>query len=70
MRVTRTGETRGCKQCDECWDMPELESPTNWENYSDEDIIYDKIHDYCEGCELLKAGLGGENQMGHACMGY
>ena len=25
---------------------------------------------YCEGCELLNAGLGGENQMSHACMGY
>jgi hypothetical protein len=25
---------------------------------------------YCEGCELFDAGLGGENQMGHACLGY
>lgn len=73
-RITRTGEIRGCEQCDEVWDMPDLENPIQaWINEApnnvDDGIVQNETN-YCEGCELLKAGLGGENQMGHACMGY
>ena len=109
--VTRNssyGTTRGCEECDENWDMPDLEEDNvvycdeidENESYERADF-YDKADDpylaerlymqrelngeldeeqieadfanpctYCEGCELLKAGLGGENQMSHACLGY
>jgi hypothetical protein len=104
--VTRNssyGTTRGCEECDENWDMPDLEEEEQVvycdeidenESYEREDY-YDKADDpylaerlymqrelngeldedefekpYCEGCELLYSGLGGENQMSHACMGY
>lgn len=29
-----------------------------------------EVKPYCEGCEFLKSGLGGENQLSHACLGY
>jgi hypothetical protein len=103
--ITRTstyGTTRGCGECDEYWDMPDLEEIIISESESDSDEyerddFYDRADDpylaeriymqrelngeldeeehvnltpYCEGCELLNAGLGGENQMSHACLRY
>jgi len=97
--ITRTstyGTTRGCDECDEYWDMPDLEEDIEYASVSDDrDDFYDRADDpylaeqiymqrelngeldedefeksYCEGCELLHAGLGGENQMSHACLGY
>ena len=99
-RITRTGDTRGCEECDETWDMPDLIPPPRaYFDYEpidtfiinkdsidtpgqiNNEIIANDDADasqsvsavgavYCEGCELFDAGLGGENQMGHACMGY
>jgi len=109
-RISTYGTTRGCEECDENWDIPNLENNSD-SVYTDsvyadsvyaDDMqdFYDKADDpylaeriymqrelngeldedqdhfinndvYCEGCELLKSGLGGgENQMSHACMGY
>lgn len=59
-RVSKTHGNIGCEYCDEYWDIPELVS------YDDNDID----DNYCEGCELLKEGKGGENQMGHRCLGF
>ena len=53
-RVTNVGTEVGCEQCDENWDLP--------------DLLVEKSE--CEGCKLLDAGLGGENQQGHSCIGY
>ena len=69
-RITQIGDTRGCIECDDCWDMPDLTVPVSAAD-EDEDVFEQETStNYCEGCELLKAGTGGENQMGHACMGY
>lgn len=69
-RITPTGDTRGCIECDDCWDMPDLTVPVSAVD-EDEDVFGQETStNYCEGCELLKAGTGGENQMSHACMGY
>uniref|UniRef100_A0A6C0IIF7 Uncharacterized protein n=1 Tax=viral metagenome TaxID=1070528 RepID=A0A6C0IIF7_9ZZZZ len=58
-RVTNDGDNRGCVACDEYWDMPDL---------CIDNLV--ELKPYCEGCELLDAGLGGENQMSHTCMGF
>lgn len=59
--IVEDGSTRGCIECDEYWDMPCLVEPVQ-----DENVDIPK----CEGCYLLANGLGGENQMAHACLGY
>jgi len=81
-RTTCMGDTRGCIECDDCWDMPDLVVPLSMAEDQEEDQDEDEelfgdyngpveiSANYCEGCELLKAGTGGENQMAHACMGY
>ena len=83
-RVTNDGENRGCIECDMYWDMPDLiEDDSNSEqndllpninsecvvsNNNEMDTIKPVV--YCEGCDLLDKGLGGENQMSHSCLGY
>jgi hypothetical protein len=100
-RVSPSGDARGCGECDENWDMPYLEYDTECEA-CDADCAtcdaacqacekceakacdveacdaasdssaddYEELKPYCEGCELLNSGRGGENQMGHACLGF
>ena len=77
-RVTNVGTEVGCEQCDENWDLPDLiientnaDADANANSdYSDDDSDYSDDDSECEGCKLLDAGLGGENQQGHSCIGY
>jgi len=67
-RVSKTYGNIGCEYCDEYWDIPDLVSYDEIVAQKDDN---NSINDnYCEGCELLKEGKGGENQMGHRCMGF
>jgi hypothetical protein len=53
--VTRVTNSGQALGCEECDEL--------WD-------LPDLIMTPCEGCELLDAGLGGENQLGHACLGF
>jgi len=74
----------GCNECDTCkiyydncndnYDAPDdthlaeflyAAREQEWENENEKEN-----KPYCEGCHLLDAGLGGENQMSHSCLGY
>jgi hypothetical protein len=70
-RVTNVGTEVGCEQCDENWDLPDLiiENPNANANANANADSSDSDSE-CEGCKLLDAGLGGENQQGHSCIGY
>ena len=53
---------------DEKENVVDLENVVDKENEVDKEVADDDFP--CEGCELFNAGLGGENQMSHSCMGY
>ncbi len=74
-RISPDGEKRGCSECDEFWDLPDMYPYENVELETSEEQNCNGVaqycedtEQYCEGCILLSQNIGGENQFSHVCM--
>jgi hypothetical protein len=55
--------------CDESYEEPDTTHLAE-QIYSATETVENDNKIYCHGCYLLDIGIGGENQMSHACLGY